>query len=165
MQPGVARLTTPLGAVLCRLNEDAALAELKLVGDPRTIAGADRTDTRTAQVQQQLAEYFAGSRREFELPLAPSGTAFQLRVWDALRGIPYGRTTTYSALARRLGDPRTVRAVGRANAANPIWVIIPCHRVVGADGSLTGYAAGLEVKRYLLELEGAIAPGLFPAAR
>lgn len=103
---------------------------------------------------RQLVEYFERRRREFDLPLAPSGTAFQLRVWEALRGIPYGTTVSYGEIARRLGLlPSASRAVGLANGANPIPVVVPCHRVVGADGSLTGYGGGLDRKRFLLDLE------------
>lgn len=101
----------------------------------------------------QLAEYFAGARREFDLPLAPRGTAFQQRVWEELRRIPYGETISYAELARRVGRPGASRAVGRANATNPIAVIVPCHRVIGSDGALTGYAGGEPLKRALLELE------------
>jgi methylated-DNA-[protein]-cysteine S-methyltransferase len=108
----------------------------------------------------QLAEYFAGRRRRFELPLAMDGTPFQRRVWQALREIPYGRTTTYGELARRIGrSPSASRAVGMANGRNPIAVVVPCHRVVGADGSLTGFGGGLERKRLLLELEAAALAG------
>jgi methylated-DNA-[protein]-cysteine S-methyltransferase len=104
----------------------------------------------------QLQEYFAGDRTEFDLPLSPEGTDFQRRVWALLREIPYGETTTYGTLARELGDPKTVRAVGLANGRNPIAVIIPCHRVIGADGSLTGFGGGLDRKRALLDLEAGV---------
>lgn len=107
-------------------------------------------------VRAQLAAYFAGERTAFDVPLAPSGTPFQLRVWEELRAIPYGRTTTYGAIARRLGSPNASRAVGLANGRNPISVIVPCHRVIGADGSLTGYGGGLDRKRRLLELEASV---------
>lgn len=104
----------------------------------------------------QLAEYFAGERTEFELELSPHGTEFQRRVWAMLREIPYGETTTYGSIANDLGDPKTVRAVGLANGRNPIAVIIPCHRVIGADGSLTGFGGGLPRKRALLDLESGV---------
>lgn len=104
----------------------------------------------------QLKEYFEGRRKDFDLPLAPSGTPFRHKVWDILRGIPHGRTISYAALATRLGDAAAVRAVGKANGMNPIAIIIPCHRVIGKDGGLVGYAGGLERKRWLLEHEGAI---------
>lgn len=105
--------------------------------------------------RRQLTEYFAGSRREFDLPLAPTGTQFQLRVWEALRAIPYGETISYKQLAERSGSPRGYRAVGMANHNNPISIIVPCHRVVGSNGSLTGYGGGLDIKERLLRLEGA----------
>jgi methylated-DNA-[protein]-cysteine S-methyltransferase len=109
-----------------------------------------------ARTRQQLTEYFAGARTTFDLPLDPPGTPFQREVWDALRTIPYGATTSYSELAQRLGDPRATRAVGAANGKNPIPIIVPCHRVVGARGELTGFGGGLDRKRWLLEHEGAL---------
>lgn len=112
--------------------------------------------------RDQLAAYFAGERREFDLPLAPRGTGFQLRVWERLRAIPYGTTRSYGAIAAELGlDPGASRAVGLANGANPLSIVVPCHRVVGANGSLTGYGGGMERKRALLDLEGLGAPTLF----
>lgn len=108
-----------------------------------------------AAARRQLDEYFAGGRTAFDLPLAPRGEPFRQRVWALLRQIPYGETRSYGQLARELGDPALAQAVGSANGRNPLSVIVPCHRVVGADGSLTGYAGGLERKRFLLELEGA----------
>jgi methylated-DNA-[protein]-cysteine S-methyltransferase len=106
-----------------------------------------------AAVVEQLAEYFAGDRRMFELPLRLDGTPFQQRVWRELVRIPYGRTITYAELARRAGNPAASRAVGNANGRNPISIIVPCHRVIGADGQLTGYAGGVDMKRRLLEWE------------
>ena len=108
-----------------------------------------------ADAVRQLEEYFGGQRQVFDLPLAPAGTAFQLAVWRALQGIAYGRTTSYGQLARELGHAHGARAVGLANGSNPLPVIIPCHRVIGADGSLTGFGGGLQIKRALLHLEGA----------
>jgi methylated-DNA-[protein]-cysteine S-methyltransferase len=110
------------------------------------------------EVCRQLDDYFAGRRRRFELRLAPHGTAFQQAVWQALQGISFGQTSSYSALAAQIARPKAVRAVGAANGANPIAVIIPCHRVIGRDGSLTGYAGGLARKALLLQLEGAQLP-------
>jgi methylated-DNA-[protein]-cysteine S-methyltransferase len=107
---------------------------------------------------EQLEEYFDGRRRSFSLPLAPSGTPFQKRVWAKLQEIPYGKTISYSELARRAGRPSAIRAAGAANGKNPISIVIPCHRVVGKSGSLTGYGGGLAKKRALLELEGALLP-------
>jgi methylated-DNA-[protein]-cysteine S-methyltransferase len=107
------------------------------------------------QAHHQLGEYFAGARRVFDLPLRPAGTEFQRRVWEVLATVPWGTTTTYGALAARLGlPPGASRAVGSANGANPLPVVLPCHRVIGSDGSLTGYAGGLERKALLLRLEG-----------
>ena len=114
-----------------------------------------------ARTRQELAEYFAGTRRTFDVPLDPPGTAFQRRVWDALRAIPYGTTLSYSELARRLGDLQATRAVGAANGRNPIPIIVPCHRVVGANGALTGFGGGLDRKRWLLEHEGALTRAIF----
>jgi len=161
MPARAAWLATPVGRAFCHLNERGELLELKLVGNSTSPPAGVKDDRRAAAVQAQLDEYFAGTRKNFDLPLAPHGTEFQQRVWQELLRVPYGQTVTYSELAARLGDVKAVRAVGRANGANPIWIVIPCHRVVGAGGSLTGYAAGIEVKRYLLELEGARQPGLF----
>lgn len=103
----------------------------------------------------QLSEYFAGIRRHFQLPLNPQGTVFQRRVWQALGEIPHGQTWSYGQLARYLGKPTASRAVGGANGANPLPIVIPCHRVIGGDGSLTGFGGGLALKRWLLDHEGA----------
>jgi len=106
-----------------------------------------------AEVIRQLQAYFRGELKEFDVPLAMEGTEFQLRVWNALREIPYGETITYAQLAERIGNPKAVRAVGLANGSNPIPIIVPCHRVIGTDGSLTGFGGGLSTKKILLELE------------
>jgi methylated-DNA-[protein]-cysteine S-methyltransferase len=119
--------------------------------DPPSNEG--KAATIVAAARSQLADYFAGRRRRFELPLNPRGTAFQQAVWSSLAAIPFGATVSYGELARRLGKPTAARAVGAANGQNPLAIILPCHRVVGADGSLTGYAGGLEIKRKLLEHE------------
>jgi len=123
----------------------------------------DDTGTADAPLREaarQLGEYFAGRRTEFDLPLALEGTLFQRRVWDALRQIPYGETISYGELARRIGRPTAVRAVGLANGRNPIGIVVPCHRVVGSDGSLTGYGGGLERKQFLLGFERHVKAGL-----
>lgn len=106
-----------------------------------------------AEVVRQLQAYFRGELREFDVPLALEGTEFQRRVWNALRGIPYGETISYLQLAERIGNSRAVRAVGLANGSNPIPIIVPCHRVIGSDGSLTGFGGGISTKKKLLELE------------
>ena len=106
------------------------------------------------QAERELKEYFAGRRTAFSVPLSMHGTPFQMEVWAALRAIPYGETRSYAALAAQIGRPGACRAVGMANHVNPLPILVPCHRVVGADGHLTGYAGGLDVKKYLLELEG-----------
>ena len=104
----------------------------------------------------QLNEYFAGKRQDFDLPLSPTGTEFQKNVWQALQAIPYGELRSYRDIAESLQKPKAVRAVGAANGRNPLPIVVPCHRVIGSDGSLTGFAGGLEAKRVLLRLEGAI---------
>jgi methylated-DNA-[protein]-cysteine S-methyltransferase len=109
---------------------------------------------------RQLAEYFAGDRSQFSIPLAAQGTPFQLQVWNALRGIPFGDAISYAELAARLGKPKAIRAVGGANARNPLSILVPCHRVIGAGGALTGFGGGMERKRWLLEHEGALAPAI-----
>ena len=102
---------------------------------------------------QQLSEYFEGNRTEFQLKLNPKGTEFQQKVWNALLQIPFGKTTSYQQLTLQLGDPKAIRAVASANGKNPLWIIIPCHRVIGSDGALTGYAGGLHRKQWLLDHE------------
>jgi methylated-DNA-[protein]-cysteine S-methyltransferase len=106
-----------------------------------------------AEVIQQLSEYFSGRRQDFDLKLSPKGTAFQQSIWQELRKIPFGRTASYGEIARRVGNPKANRAVGMANGKNPIPIIVPCHRVIGKDGSLTGFGGGLEIKKQLLKLE------------
>lgn len=108
----------------------------------------------------QLAEYFQGSRKEFTVPVNPAGTEFQQRVWKQLQTVPFGKTRTYQSQAKEMGDVKAIRAVAAANGQNPIAIIIPCHRIIGSDGSLTGYAGGVQKKEWLLQHEGAIAPQL-----
>jgi len=110
------------------------------------------------RARRQLDEYFAGKRRAFDLPLSPAGTEFQRSVWTTLATIPYGETISYAQLASRIGRPGAVRAVGAANGRNPLPIVLPCHRVIGADGSLTGFGGGLPTKQFLLKLEGALPP-------
>ena len=144
---------TPVGT-LCVCSDGEAVTGIRF-GAGETNGGCPVT----GQARQQLTEYFAGQRREFDLPLAPAGTDFQRRVWELLREIPYGETVTYGELARRLGNPKSARAVGMACNRNPIAIVVPCHRVVGSTGSLTGYAGGLDAKAFLLKLEGALPHG------
>lgn len=151
---------SPVGDLLL-LGSGAGLCGLYLPdhrGGPPLDPGWKPDSGRLAGVRAQLDEYFSGRRTRFELPLAPVGTPFQLGVWTALREIPYGQTIGYGALAARVGRPGAARAVGLANARNPISIIVPCHRVVGAAGALTGYAGGVEVKRELLDLEAGRIP-------
>jgi methylated-DNA-[protein]-cysteine S-methyltransferase len=124
---------------------------------PTDTDGWERDDARLAVARRQLDEYFAGTRRHFDLPLHARGTAFQLAVWRALTGVPYGATCSYAAIALGIGNPKGVRAVGLANGRNPISIIVPCHRVVGSNGSLTGYGGGLERKAWLLAHEQHVA--------
>ena len=146
---------SPLGPLALIAEEDALVAIDfgTPTGTTRGTAAAERVLDEAAR---QLDAYFAGELREFDLPLRPHGTAFQTDVWKALREIPYGETRSYADIARRIGRPTAVRAVGAANGRNPLAIVVPCHRVIGADGSLTGYAGGLELKRALLELEARV---------
>lgn len=156
-----ATLPTPIGELLLVSDGDALVA-LRFDDERRgaPTAGAER-DPVIRSASAQLRAYFGGERTTFDLPLRPGGTPFERRVWDALREIPYGETTSYGALAARIGEPGAARAVGRANGRNPIPVIVPCHRVIGADGSLTGFGGGIACKRALLDLErGALALGV-----
>lgn len=143
---------SPIG--LLRLESDGeALCAVQLA--------PDRTDAECpcpvlAETARQLGEYFAGRRRDFDLPLRAAGTPFQQRVWAALRAIPYGETRSYGQIAAAVGNPKACRAVGMANNRNPIMIIVPCHRVIGADGRMVGYAGGVWIKEVLLRLEGVL---------
>ena len=155
--------TTPLGEFSVALNATGAVIATAFGGlsELRERFNADevvRDENRTADVRREIGEYFAGDRQKFTVALAPSGTPFQQKVWAALQRIPLGQTRSYGELAAEIGSPDASRAVGRANATNPICVIVPCHRVIGADGSLTGFAFGEDLKRQLLEHESAAAP-------
>ena len=116
-------------------------------------AGIKDASTLTDITAMQLNEYFTGKRKKFDVPLNPQGTDFQRSVWKALQGIPYGKTKSYKQIAQAVGNPKACRAVGMANNKNPIWILIPCHRVIGSDGSLTGYGGGIKMKKKLLEIE------------
>jgi methylated-DNA-[protein]-cysteine S-methyltransferase len=163
------RLQTPVGELLLTAS-DTALTGVYFPTSRRGPPPTHRADwtedagqgptgptsEMLARAVQQLNEYFAGQRTTFDLPLEAMGSVFEHRVWKALRSIPYGTTTSYGDLAKRLGDPNATRAVGSANGKNPIPIIIPCHRVVGANGDLTGFGGGLDRKRWLLEHEGVL---------
>lgn len=148
-------LETPIGELLLAGNADA----LTMIGFPK---GAMRRDPEPdwiykeepfKEVSRQLSEYFAGKRKSFDVPLALHGTEFQVSVLEALKEIPYGETTSYGAIAKQIGRPKAVRAVGAANGRNPIPIIVPCHRVIGSGGDLTGFGGGLDTKAELLRLE------------
>jgi methylated-DNA-[protein]-cysteine S-methyltransferase len=156
-------VSSPIGRLLLT-GDGHALTGLWMLDSPRISgrhparieAGLTPSPAAFTEIAAQLEEYFAGERKEFTMPLAPSGTPFQLAVWTQLTKIPYGSTVSYGDIARALGKrPVASRAVGLANGANPISIIVPCHRVIGSDGSLTGYGGGLERKELLLRLEGA----------
>ena len=142
---------------------DSPIGLLRLESDGEALCAVQRVPARTgperpcpvlAETARQLEEYFAGQRRAFDLPLRAAGTPFQQRVWAALRAIPYGQTRSYGQIAAAIGRPKACRAVGMANNRNPIMIIVPCDRVIGANGSMVGYAGGVWIKEYLLRLEG-----------
>jgi methylated-DNA-[protein]-cysteine S-methyltransferase len=153
-------MTSPVGELLLT-TDGTGLTGLHM---PSPTAATERDpswqrdDPALSDVVEQLQSYFAGTRRTFDVALAPRGTPFQLKVWEALRAIPYGTTVSYGELAEQIGNPKASRAVGLANGRNPIGIIVPCHRVIGANGSLTGYGGGLENKRILLDLEARVGP-------
>ena len=154
---------------------DSPVGRLLLAGDPagltlisfpsgsrtrRPAPGWQRDDDALTAAISQLADYFAGTRQTYSLPLRPAGTAFHQSVWSALRDIPFGATISYGELARRIGQPSAARAVGAANGANPLAIVVPCHRVIGADKSLTGFGGGIDTKRFLLAHEARLSPRL-----
>jgi methylated-DNA-[protein]-cysteine S-methyltransferase len=154
------RFASPLGPVIV-IAEDEGITHVDFVGAKyeRKVEADWIEDPKApalAECRRQLDEYFAGKRESFDLPLAPRGTAFQQRVWKEIARVPYGKTITYGELASRAGTPGHARAAGAATGRNPIGVVVPCHRIMGSDGSLTGYAGGLERKRSLLEREGSL---------
>lgn len=144
-------IKTPLGDMLA-VEADGALAALDFLPEGAKAEASDDSQL-LRQVKEQLAAYFAGERKEFDLPIKPRGTDFQQQVWQRLMAIPYGETRSYGQIAREIGRPKASRAVGQANHCNPISIVVPCHRVVGANGRLTGYGGGLPRKEALLELE------------
>jgi methylated-DNA-[protein]-cysteine S-methyltransferase len=145
-------MPSPIGRLTIYVGADGAVRAIDF-GDTTRKTRAPRDAQACSQARIQLEEYFAGKRREFELELRPSGTEFEQQVWRALLEVPFGATVSYGEIARRLGPETSPRAVGSANGANPIPIVIPCHRVIGADGSLTGYGGGLNIKAALLALE------------
>jgi methylated-DNA-[protein]-cysteine S-methyltransferase len=152
---------SPVGRLLLA-GDDAALHTLSFPGGHKAFGPKPewrRAEAPFAEAKRQLAAYFGGELQGFDLPLAFSGTAFQNKVWRALLQIPYGETRSYGWLAARIGRPSASRAVGAANGANPLPVIVPCHRVIGASGALTGFGGGIETKKHLLDLEGAAYAG------
>jgi methylated-DNA-[protein]-cysteine S-methyltransferase len=154
------QVPSPLGPLVLVGTKDALTAIWLPSGqdaDLRPEPGWVETVAPFREAIRQLNAYFAGSLRQFDLPLAPEGTPFQQRVWGALREIPYGETVSYGAIARRIGKPAAVRAVGAANGRNPLAIVVPCHRVIGSDGRLVGYGGGLPAKSLLLELERRVA--------
>jgi methylated-DNA-[protein]-cysteine S-methyltransferase len=163
-----ATMPSPVGELLL-VASDAGLIAIRFEWnqhgvDPRasSVPSTDASGAEArilAEARSQLDAYFAGAQTEFDLPLDPRGPPFQQKVWAALREIPFGRTISYLELARRTGDPKAVRAVGAANGRNPIPLVVPCHRVIGADGSLVGFGGGIDRKRWLLHHEGALAEG------
>lgn len=143
---------SPVGPLFLAGDEDA-LTRLEFAGDAEVPDGWQRDDLRFSAEHRQLEEYFSGTRTRFDFPLRLDGAPFDRAVWNALPEIPYGNTASYGEIAERIGRPGRARAVGAANARNPIAIVVPCHRVIGSNGSLTGYAGGLECKRALLDLE------------
>jgi methylated-DNA-[protein]-cysteine S-methyltransferase len=155
-----ARYESPLGPMFATAEDDG-ITHIEFLGAkyaPAALPGwiEDPQSPDLAACGTQLAEYFAGARTEFDLRLAPRGSDFQQRVWREIARVPYGKTISYAELAKRAGAPGQARAAGAATGRNPVSLAIPCHRIVGSDGSLTGYAGGLERKRELLELEGVL---------
>jgi methylated-DNA-[protein]-cysteine S-methyltransferase len=144
------RIETPIANLLVARNE-RGITSISFHGTEED--DWVRNDDAFDDIREQLNAYFAKELRIFKLPLAPRGTPFQLDVWRALRDIPYGETRSYAQIARVIGKPEAIRAVGAANGANPLPIVVPCHRVIGSNGSLTGFGGGLEAKRFLLDLE------------
>ena len=144
-------MNTPYGKVLLEAENDQ-LTGCRFIFDTHIIT-SNQEDPFLQNVKKQLEEYFSGKRKKFDISLAPSGTLFQKSVWQALQKIPYGQTVSYKNVAEKINNPKAIRAVGMANNRNPIAIIIPCHRVIGSNGNLVGYAGGLKLKQKLLELE------------
>ncbi|MBG44831.1 MAG: cysteine methyltransferase [Aequorivita sp.] len=145
---------TPIGILMLSFNEKFDLVSAIFPEEEITLPVANGFGTEEIQqIKKQFEEYFNGTRKSFNMKLSPEGTEFQKKVWSELLNIPYGKTATYQQMANTLGDPKVIRAAASANGKNPISIVIPCHRVIGSDGSLTGYAGGLHRKKWLLEHE------------
>jgi len=155
----------PYGVSLALASDGAALVRVEFLSAPGAVPAhwptgwTQSSDAILDAALRQLREYFAGRREVFSVPLRPAGTPFQLSVWNALEDIPYGHTRTYRDIAKAIGRPTATRAVGAANGQNPLPIFVPCHRVIGSNGSLTGFGGGLDVKLALLRLEGVLLPG------
>jgi methylated-DNA-[protein]-cysteine S-methyltransferase len=152
-------IESPFQTFAAWVDEDGRLLRfhLRAKGAEKVDPEAEKSQKKLAEVQRQVTQYSNGKRRDFDFELAAEGPEFNKRVWKALLDIPFGTTTSYGAIARKIGHPDSARAVGAANGANPIALIVPCHRVIGSDGSLTGYGGGLPLKRKLLEHEARVA--------
>jgi methylated-DNA-[protein]-cysteine S-methyltransferase len=148
-----AYIKTPLGIARLEGDENGLVSISVLDGEENV---SDLIPEELEDAVYQLQEYFEGTRTQFSLQLDPQGTDFQKRVWEELQSIPYGKTMSYLELSKKLGDVKAIRAVAAANGQNPLWIVVPCHRVIGSDGSLTGYAGGLHRKKWLLEHESPI---------
>ncbi|WP_430410767.1 methylated-DNA--[protein]-cysteine S-methyltransferase [Kordia sp.] len=155
MNTHTAYIKTPLG-ITRLVSEENGITEISVLDDVSDIFLTEFIPESLQDCVKQLHEYFEGTRTEFQLPFAPKGTVFQQKVWKALNEIPYGKTCSYLELSKRLGDVKAIRAVAAANGKNPLWIVTPCHRVIGSDGSLTGYAGGLWRKKWLLAHENPV---------
>ena len=156
-KPGASiRAASPVGELIIHSNGRAVCAITNAQPEDQSVPTQAQGHPELTQAVKELGEYFAGKRTVFTFPMEPDGTPFQKSVWDALLKIPYGKTATYGQIAMAVGNPKGARAVGMACNKNPIWIAVPCHRVIGANGSLTGYALGMGMKQQLLTLEGAI---------
>ena len=144
-------IETPIGNIKIEEN-DGSIVRIQHTDEP----SLESSNILLCEAKKQLTEYFEGKRKVFDLPLNPAGTEFQQNVWNALKEIPYGETRSYKQIAERIGNPAACRAVGMANNKNPIMVVVPCHRVIGSNGSLTGYAFGTDMKNWLLQLEKSV---------
>ena len=146
-------INSPLGFVLIEGNEDG-ISKISVISDETILS--ESIPKLFTNVVSQLKEYFEGNRTDFQFKMNPKGTDFQMKVWDELLKIPFGKTASYQEVTNNLGDPKAIRAVANANGKNPLWIVVPCHRVIGSDGSLTGYAGGLWRKKWLLDHENPV---------